>query len=193
MSNLVVFASHGGTILQAVLDACGHGRLAARVQLVVSNNSKAEALVRARRSNVPTLHLSSVTHPDKSEREQHLLQALENTEADWLLLAGYMKKLAPAVLRRYHNRVLNVHPSLLPRHGGVGLYGRKVHEAVIAAGDSESGATVHLVDGEYDTGSIVAQVRVPVLAQDEPVDLERRVKAAERALLIDTLEKLLLQ
>jgi phosphoribosylglycinamide formyltransferase-1 len=101
-----------------------------------------------------------------------------------------MKKLGPRTLERYRTRILNTHPALLPRYGGQGYYGRKVHEAVLAAGDRETGATVHLVDGDYDTGPILAQVRVPVRAGDSEETLEERVKEAERKLIVATLAEL---
>ncbi|MFK7914222.1 MAG: phosphoribosylglycinamide formyltransferase [Pseudomonadales bacterium] len=191
MINLAVLASHGGTTLQAVLDACASGQLPAQVSLVVSNNSGARALARARNSNAPTLHLSSATHPDPKARDAHMLNRLEEANADWLILAGYMKKLGGAVLSHYRGRIINTHPALLPKFGGAGFYGRKVHEAVLAAGESQSGATVHFVDGDYDTGPIIAQATVPVLTSDSAETLEERVKIAERSLLINTLQQLL--
>ena len=145
MSNLAVLASHGGTLLQAVLDACIEQQLPAQVSLVVSNNSGAQALTRAQNGGVPTLHISSKTHPDPAERDARLLSALQAANVDWLILAGYMKKLGGAVLSHYQGRIVNTHPALLPKFGGAGYYGRKVHAAVIEAGDTESGATVHLV------------------------------------------------
>jgi phosphoribosylglycinamide formyltransferase-1 len=183
-------ASHGGTVLQAVLDAIAEGQLDAEMVLVISNNSDAPALQRARAAGVATLHLSSRTHPDPAALDQAIAGALKHSGADWLLLAGYMKKLGPETLAAFRNRILNTHPALLPKFGGQGFFGRKVHEAVLAAGDEESGATVHLVNEAYDSGPILAQVRVPVRATDSVEDLEERVKAAERKLIVATLAEL---
>lgn len=185
--HLGVLASHEGTTLQAVLDAVAAGRLPARVTVVVSNNGGAGALRRARAAGVPTAHLSSVTHPDPDALDAAIVRTLEEARVDVVFLAGYMKKLGPRMLRAYAGRILNTHPSLLPRYGGQGMYGNRVHEAVLAAGDAETGASVHLVDAEYDTGPVVAQCRVPVLPGDSVADLAARVQAEERELVVDTL------
>ncbi len=187
MMRIAAMASHGGSILQAVLDACQTGALAAEVVLVISNNSNAGALQRARSAGIETLHLSSRTHPDPEALDSAIINALQQAGANWLLLSGYMKKLGPNTLNAYRNRILNTHPALLPKFGGQGFYGRKVHEAVLAAGESESGATVHLVDEAYDTGPILAQVRVPIRNNESAASLEERVKTAERKLLLETL------
>ena len=187
---IAALASHGGSILQAVIEACESGALPAEVALVISNNSSAVALQRAERHQIPTRHLSSRTHGDDAELDAAIEAALLEAQADWVLLAGYMKKLGPRTLRRFKNRIINTHPALLPSFGGQGFYGRRVHEAVLAAGATETGATVHLVDGDYDTGEIVAQVRLPVRATDTAESLEERVKEAERKLVVATLAEL---
>ena len=107
-----------------------------------------------------------------------------------MVLSGYLRKLGPRVLEAFEGRILNIHPALLPRHGGAGMYGRRVHEAVVAAGDAKSGASVHVVDGEYDHGEVLARVEVPVLAGDTAGHLEVRVTAAEPALLVETLKNI---
>jgi len=188
--NIAAMASHGGSILQAVIDACEDGTIAASVTLVVSNNSDAPALKRAKKHGIETLHLSARTHGNADELDEALTTALGEAKADWILLAGYMKKLGPRTLGAYRNRILNTHPSLLPKYGGQGFFGRNVHQAVLDSGDTESGATVHLVAGEYDTGPILAQVRVQVKPDDSVESLEERVKSAERNLIIATLIEL---
>ncbi|MFX3657959.1 MAG: phosphoribosylglycinamide formyltransferase [bacterium] len=187
---IAALASHGGSILQAVIDACQQGDLQAEVVLVISNNSGAEALARAHRCGIPTLHLSSATHADDRALDEAMAAALAESGADWVLLAGYMKKLGPRVLAAYRDRIVNTHPALLPKYGGRGYYGRRVHEAVLAAGERESGASVHLVTDEYDAGPVIAQARVPVRSGDRVEDLENRVKDAERALIVATLQRL---
>lgn len=188
--NIAAMASHGGSILQAVIDACEDGTIAASVTLVVSNNSDAPALKRAKKHGIETLHLSARTHGNADELDEALTAALGEAKADWVLLAGYMKKLGPRTLGAYRNRILNTHPSLLPKYGGQGFFGRNVHQAVLDSGDTESGATVHLVAGEYDTGPILSQVRVQVKPDDSVESLEERVKSAERNLIIATLIEL---
>ncbi len=187
---IAVLASHGGTILQAVIDACRSRTLDATVVLVISNNSRSGAMARARAAGIATAHLSSATHADPDRLDEAMLAALDEADADWVLLAGYMKKLGPRVLHGYRARILNTHPALLPKFGGEGYFGHRVHEAVLAAGDRETGATVHLVDEDYDSGPILAQVRVPVHADDDAEALEERVKVAERKLVIATLAEL---
>lgn len=190
MTRFAVLASHGGTILQAVLDACASGELKGQVAVVISNNSNSGALARAREAGVPAVHLSSATHPEGDRLDAAMVQALNDAQADWVLLAGYMKKLGPKVLSAYRNRIVNTHPALKPKFGGAGFYGRRVHEAVLAAGDTETGATVHLVDEQYDSGPVLAQVRVPVRGDDDAEALEERVKIAERKLVVATLAEL---
>jgi phosphoribosylglycinamide formyltransferase-1 len=158
------------------------------VCLIVSNNSHSGAHQRAERHGIPFRHLSSQTHPDAELLDRALCEALDSERAELVFLAGYMKKLGRHLLTRFAGRVLNTHPSLLPRFGGQGMYGARVHQAVIAAGDRVSGVTVHRVDAEYDTGPIVAQCEVPVLSGDTPEALAARVQARERDFVVETLQ-----
>jgi len=185
-----VLASHEGSLLQGILDACADKRLYARVAVVISNNSDSGALRRAREAGVRTAHLSSATHADAASLDRAISETLEQANVDLVVLVGYMKRLGPLTLARFANRMVNTHPSLLPKYGGSGFFGRRVHEAVLANGDTESGATVHWVSGDYDSGPIIAQVRVPVAAAETPETLEHKVKAVERQLLIETLRSL---
>jgi phosphoribosylglycinamide formyltransferase-1 len=187
MKQIAVLASHAGTVLQAIIDASESGRLAARVCLIVSNNSQSGAHQRAERHGIPFVHLSSQTHPDPLQLDRALCEALGAAGAELVFLAGYMKKLGSHTLGRFQGRILNTHPSLLPRYGGQGMYGARVHQAVIAAGERVSGVTVHRVDAEYDTGPIVAQSEVPVLDGDTAESLAARVQARERELVVETL------
>jgi phosphoribosylglycinamide formyltransferase-1 len=190
MMRLAVLASHEGSTLQALIDACATRTLNAEVVLVVSNNSKAGALRRAAAANIDTRHISAKTHGSEDAANQAIANALAETKADWVLLLGYMKKMGEAILCQFSGRIINTHPALLPDFGGEGFFGRKVHEAVYAAGVSETGATLHIVGQEYDTGPIIAQIRVPVLSGDDVDAIEKRVKTAERKLLVDTLRQL---
>jgi formyltetrahydrofolate-dependent phosphoribosylglycinamide formyltransferase len=171
---VAVLASGGGTNLQALLDACGPGT-PARIVRVVSNRADAGALERARRAGIPAVVLRDPA--DAGE----LLAALG--DADLVVLAGYLKLVPAAVVARFPRRLVNIHPALLPAFGGPGMYGRRVHAAVLASGAAESGATVHFVDEQYDRGPIIAQRTVPVLAGDTPETLATRVLAAEHELL----------
>ena len=182
-----VLASHEGTTLQAVLDACAAGQIAAQVAAVVSNNSDSGALRRARAASAQAIHLSSKTHPDAQVLDEAILAALRDNGVELVMLAGYMKKLGATLLAAYRGRILNTHPALLPKFGGHGMYGMRVHQAVLAAGDTESGPSVHLVDAEYDTGRVLAQAQVPVLPGDTPESLAARVQERERRLVIAVL------
>ena len=182
-----VLASHEGTTLQAILDACAAQVIAARVVTVISNNGGSGALRRAREARAEAVHLSGKTHPELAALDAAIIQALTATAVDVVMLAGYMKKLGPALLERYRGRILNTHPALLPKFGGHGMYGMHVHEAVLRAGDTESGPSVHLVDAEYDTGRVLAQAQVPVEPGDTPETLAARVQERERRLVVAVL------
>ena len=145
---------------------------------------------RARAAGVPAVHLSGATHPDPGQLDAAILATLREHRVDTVFLAGYMKKLGPAVLAAFAGRIFNTHPALLPKHGGKGMYGHKVHEAVLAAKETESGASIHLVDEDYDTGRVIAQCRVPVAPTDSAETLAARVQERERELVVETLAKL---
>ena len=185
--NIAILASGEGTTLQAVLDACASGRLPARVAVVISNNAAAGALRRARSAGVPARHLSAASVGGPEALDVALSETLREFASDWVLLAGYMKQLGPATLAGFAGRIINTHPALLPEFGGQGMFGLNVHRAVLAAGRRISGASVHWVDANYDTGALIAQVRVPVESGDGADSLARRVQAAERGLVIEVL------
>ena len=185
--NIAILASGEGTTLQAVLDACAQGRLPARVGVVISNNRTAGALRRARAAAVPARHLSAATAGGEAAADQALRDTLVEFATQWVLLAGYMKRLGPLTLAAFAGRVINTHPALLPEFGGREMYGMNVHRAVLAAGRQVSGASVHWVDAGYDTGAVIRQVRVPVESGDIAESLAARVQAAERELVVEVL------
>jgi formyltetrahydrofolate-dependent phosphoribosylglycinamide formyltransferase len=172
---VAVFASGGGTNLEALLEALDP-QPAAEIALVVSDRDRVFALERAARHGVTT---AIVTHDDG----ESIVELLETHAIDWVVLAGYLRIVPPAVVQRYRGRMLNIHPALLPKFGGPGMYGERVHAAVLEAGESESGATVHLVDELYDHGPIVAQRKVRVHPDDSPERLAARVLEVEHELL----------
>lgn len=185
-------ASHGGSNMQAILDAIAAGALPAEARIVICNNSGARALERARAAGVPGLHLSAAALGSEEALDRAMLEALRGHGVGLVVCAGYMRKVGPRVLAAYARRMLNIHPALLPRHGGKGMYGIRVHEAVLAAGERETGVTVHLVDEVYDHGPIVAQARVPVQPGDTPEVLQARVLQTEHRLYPDTLRRIAL-
>jgi phosphoribosylglycinamide formyltransferase-1 len=184
---LAILASGAGTTAQAVIDACAQGRIDGSVVLVIANNADAAVLARADAAGIPWRHLSARTHPRAEDLERAIVDALREAGASHVLLAGYMKRLGPGVLAAYPGRVYNTHPALLPAYGGQGMYGDRVHAAVLADGAKRSGATVHLVSEDYDEGPIVAAVEVPVLDGDDVASLGERVRAAERELVVEVL------
>lgn len=179
---LGVLASHSGTNFQGILNRCQSGELRAHVGVVISNNSQSGVLERARRANLPVAHLSGVTHPNFDALDQAMESVLVRYGVNLVVLAGYMKKLGPRVLGAFSNRIINIHPALLPAFGGRGMYGLRVHQAVIEGRVHFSGATVHLVNEEYDQGSILLQEIVRVLPGDTPEILAARVLEVEHRL-----------
>jgi len=184
------FASHGGSNMQAILDGIKAGRLDARAALLITNNRKCQALERAEREGLAHEVLNGVTHPDPEDLDAAMLAALREHGVDLIVLAGYMKKIGPRVLAAYEGRIVNIHPALLPRFGGQGMFGHHVHRAVLEAGEGVTGATVHLVDANYDEGRILAQAEVPVLPDDTVETLAARVLVAEHQLFVDTLARI---
>ena len=185
---LAFLASGNGSSLRAIMAAISAGALPAQGRIVVSNRKAAPALDFARGQGIQALFLPTVPDPDAADRA--LAEALQAAGANWVVLSGYLRKLGPTTLAAFERRILNIHPALLPHFGGAGMYGRRVHEAVLAAGERETGATVHLVDGDYDHGEVVAQTRVPVRAGDTAADIESRVVAAEPGLFVETLQRI---
>ena len=157
-----VLASGGGSNLQALLDRMAAGDLSASLVFAVSNNSQSMALERARRAGIPAYHVSVKTEGSEEGVSAKLLDLIARHPVDLLVLAGYMKKVPLAVLRRLKNRVINIHPALLPSFGGPGYYGEKVHEAVVQGGCEHTGVTIHMVNEEYDEGQIVLQRKLKV-------------------------------
>jgi len=188
--NVGVLASHEGTTLQSLLDGCSDGRIQGRVAVVVSNNGDSGALRRARGAGVQAVHLSSKTHQDPAALDAAIRGVLVAADVDVVFLAGYLKRLGPLVLEAFEGRILNTHPALLPRFGGPGMYGDRVFQAVLEAGEAESGVSIHLVDADYDTGAIVRQCTVPVFRGDSVDDLKSRVRAREREFVIETLAQI---
>ncbi|MFK7600994.1 phosphoribosylglycinamide formyltransferase [Deinococcus sp. SM5_A1] len=188
--NLAFLASHGGSAARHLVDACRAGELDATPVALISNNSRSPALEWAREEGLKTAHLSSAKYPDPDELDAAILEVLREAEADLLILSGYMRELGPHVLNAYAGRVLNIHPSLLPSHGGRGMYGDRVHRAVLEAGDTRSGATVHLVTAGIDEGPRLAQQEVPVRPGDTLEKLKARVQAIESELMLRAVREL---
>ena len=183
-----VFASGRGSNFQAILKAIEGGKLDGRIVLLISNNENAGALQIAEKAGIPTAVISKPAFESRDAFIETMLLSLKEHGADTIVLAGYMKKIPPEVVSAYRNRILNIHPALLPSFGGKGMWGHHVHESVLDAGCKVSGVTVHVVDEVYDRGPIVAQRCVPVEEGDTPDDLAARVLRTEHQLYAEALQ-----
>jgi len=175
-----------GSNMLAILNDSKAGKLDAEPAVVISNNATARALEYANEAGILAFHLSTKTHPEKLDTV--ITDTLKSHAVDWVILAGFMKKIGPELLEEFQGKIFNIHPSLLPKHGGKGMFGLHVHESVLASGDSETGVTIHLVDGEYDQGRILAQEVVKVEVDDTPEVLAARVLKLEHQLYSETLQ-----
>ncbi len=182
-------ASGGGSNFKAIIDRIGEGDLEAQCKFLITNNGGCGAVGHAQTYGIPVYHISGKTHPDQDAYEAALLEVIDKYDVDLLILAGYMKVLPLSILKRLPDRVLNIHPSLLPKFGGRGYWGLHVHEAVLAAHETESGPTVHLVSEEVDAGRILAQRKVPVMPDDTPEVLQARVLEQEHDIFWRTIKE----
>ena len=182
LKRIAVFVSGGGSNFQAVLDKINAGEIAGRVVLVISDKTAAYALERARQAGIETFSYEKRQYT-KPELEQKLCNLLDEHSVDFCVLAGYLSILGASVVRKYQNKIINVHPSLIPAFCGMGFYGKRVHQGVLDYGAKVSGATVHFVDEGADTGPIILQDSVKVLEEDDAQSLAARVLTVEHKLL----------
>lgn len=185
---LCVFASGSGSNLKAVIKASLSGAIRSKVVLVISNNSTSGALKTAAQFNIPFKHLSQKLFKTEKEFTENILEVLKEYKIDIILLAGYMKMLNPKLIKNFHSRIINIHPALLPKFGGKGMFGIHVHEAVLKSKEKVTGATVHFVNEVYDSGAIIKQNEVKVLKGDDPVKLQKRVLRAEHKLYSEVIK-----
>ncbi len=190
---VAVFISGSGTNLQSLIDSCAEPDFPAEVALVVSSSSKAYGLERARSHSIPAAVIRKKDFGSDEAYVSKMLAVVEEHGADAICLAGYLKLIPPGLVRRFRGRILNIHPALLPKFGGKGMYGTRVHQAVLDAGEAESGPTVHIVDEIYDHGAIYVQRRVPVLPDDTPEALQRRVLEVEHEIYPEALRRLAME
>lgn len=177
--NLAVLASTNGTDLQAIIDEIEKGNMP-RVHLkLVASNKECKALERATKHNIPTLYIDP-QNKSREEFDQELIQALKDSEIDLVALVGYMRILSPEFVKSFPKRIINVHPSLIPKYSGKDFYGQSVHEAVLANNETETGMTIHFVDEGVDTGEIILQKNCPVSPDDTPETLKQKVQELEK-------------
>jgi phosphoribosylglycinamide formyltransferase-1 len=176
--------------MRRIVGALRSGVLKGEAAIVISNNPDAPALQFARDGGIPARCLNSSCYAPAPNLDRAIADALAERNCNLVVLSGYMRKLGPETIARFRGRILNIHPALLPKIGGQGMYGMRVHEAVLAAGEKATGITVHIVDDEYDCGPILAQHELPVLPGDTPERLARRVADTEPSVYIDVLGRL---
>ncbi len=176
---------HGsGTTLQSIIDAIKDNELNAKINLVVSDNPNAYALKRAELANIDTY---IINNKDMEKRDIELYEVLKNYNIDLIVLAGYLKLIGNRLIEKY--KIINTHPSLLPKFGGKGMYGMKVHNAVWEAKEQYSGPTIHFVNNEYDKGNIITQTKIEIKPTDTPEVISKKVQAIEKIQLIETLKR----
>ncbi|MBD3272183.1 MAG: phosphoribosylglycinamide formyltransferase [Elusimicrobia bacterium] len=184
-----VLVSGSGSNLQAIMDGIADGRIPnARITVVVSSKADAFALERARNAGIDGIFVNPKEYTDDRAYTEKILTILESYAVDLICLAGFLRKIDRLMIERYRGRIMNIHPALLPRFGGKGMYGHFVHEAVIESGDRESGPTVHFVDEHYDHGPVILQKKIPVLDTDTPETLARRVLAEEHRIYVEAVK-----
>ncbi|GMA63294.1 phosphoribosylglycinamide formyltransferase [Alicyclobacillus fastidiosus] len=189
--SLGFLASYNGSSMRAIVQAIESGRLDAEAAVVISNNPDAGALAAAEQAGIPAYCLNAKRCGSADVLDDEIARVLIEHKVDYVILSGYMKHVGKRTLEAFPDRILNVHPSLLPAFGGPGMYGLRVHAAVLQAGVEETGATIHFVDEVYDHGRILAQVRVPVLPGDTPESLRTRVGAEEGELYVSVIQQLI--
>lgn len=185
---IAVLASGGGSNLQAIIDAVQNGRLNLEIAVVIVDRKEAFAKERAEKVGIPSYYVGKGNCASSEEISDKTLDLLIEHDVDLVVLAGYLNILSPKCVSVFKNRIINIHPSLIPKYCGMHFHGEKVHEAVLEAGESESGATIHFVDAGVDTGEIIAQFRVGVYENDTVETLKKRVLDVEHHLLVATLK-----
>lgn len=190
-ARIVVLASGSGSNFQAILNAIDRGEIDAEVVRLIASRPSIGAIEKASIANIPSSVIQKNQFDGSESFENALLNELSSANPDLVVLAGYLVQIPVSVIRAFENKIINIHPSLLPDFGGKGYYGNNVHEAVLKAGKRESGCTVHLVTENYDEGPILAQSKVPVLPSDTPDSLASRVLSEEHKLLPEIIQTIL--
>lgn len=188
MMNVAVFISGGGTNLQAIIDAIKENKINGKIKLVFSNRKNAYGLIRAQNESIDTFYLNRKKFFCNEEYDERILEELERKNIDLIVLAGYLNILSSKFVSKYSNRIINIHPSLIPSFCGDGFYGENVHKAVIKSGVKFTGATTHFVDEKVDTGAIILQDVVPVLINDDFETVAKRVLEIEHEILVKTVK-----
>ena len=191
MKKLALLVSGSGTNMQAIMDACASGEIKGRIDVVISSIHESYALVRAEGAKIPYYVCCKKDYPNVEARDRAILDLLRRYDVDYVILAGYLGILPQFIIDAYPNRIVNIHPALLPKFGGKDFYGIRVHKAVIEAGETESGATAHFVSAEVDGGPIIRQGKLTVYKGDKPEDLQKRIlNQIEHPMLVSVIKDL---
>ena len=188
---IAVFASHNGSNFQAITEACKSGEIKGEVALLISNNKKSQAIARAKNLHIQFLHISENVEPNEQLRDTKISSLLNEHNCELVVLAGYMKKLSSTVIDSFSGKIINIHPSLLPKYGGKGMYGSKVHKEVLKNKEYVSGVTVHLVNSDYDKGEILSQQTIPITENETPESLAEKARRVEHHLIIKTIKEII--
>jgi phosphoribosylglycinamide formyltransferase-1 len=193
VKRLTILVSGFGSNMQSIVDSVNGGILKglAEIVLIISNNPNAYTLKRAENENIKVVCIERKSFEDEKSFNGTILEELQNVETDIVCLAGYIRMIGQEIIDVYRGRMLNIHPALLPKFGGKGMYGHHVHEAVVKSGEKKSGATVHFVEGEYDTGKIIIQREVEVFKSDTPQDVAKKVLAVEHRIYPEAIKKVI--
>lgn len=189
-TKLVVLASGQGRILEALIETYKGNLIAPQIAGLIASRAGIGALKLAEAHQIPCAIVDIREYPSREDWDRDLCCQLQAWQTEWILLSGYLVRLGPIVLGQYDQKVVNSHPSLLPAYGGKGMYGRRVHEAVLANKEKNTGVTIHLVDSNYDEGPIVAQRTLAIFPEDNPESLEKRVIELEKAFVAETIFEL---
>ena len=187
---IAILVSGSGSNMMAIIEACKKGEIAGEVVCVISSNHEALAIEKAKQFNICTFVCSKADFASLEARDAHMLKILDEKNPDILVLAGYLGIISTTLVKKYTNKIINIHPSLLPKFGGKNFYGINVHKAVIEAGEKYSGATVHIVDEGIDTGKILSQEKVEIDPFDTPETLAKKVLKIEHKILVKTIKEL---
>ncbi|MGM0379948.1 MAG: phosphoribosylglycinamide formyltransferase [Bacillota bacterium] len=184
--NIAVFISGSGTNLQAIIDACKTDKIDGQIKFVLSDKSDAYGLKRARKNDIKDIYLSK----DEKQRDEKILSYLKDFKIDLIVLAGYLSIVNPKIIEKFNKKIINIHPSLIPKYCGKGYFGKKIHKTVLKNNDKVTGVTVHFVDEGIDTGEIIKQVKVKVKPNDTVDTLAKRVLEVEHNVLVDVIKSI---
>ncbi len=191
MTKIAVFSSGQGTTFNHLVEHFNSSDKQNVISLLVTDRSNIGAIKVAQSYNIPVITVKKNSHSTDEDSQNFILDKLNEHSIGFIVLAGYLKKVGNVIIKKYENKIINTHPSLLPKYGGKGMYGHRIHKAVFENNETETGATIHFVNNEYDSGKIIKQKSIPIEPNDNPASIEQKVKSLEKALLVTTLEDIL--